>query len=335
MKIVVFETEPWARTAWDRMKRDYDVKLLEESLKSANAGEHSDVDVICTDLSRLDADTLEKLKNIKLIATRSTGVDKIDLEYCMANGIRVCNVPAYAEIAVAEHMFALLLSISRHLSEAVERTRKGNFSLDGLMGFDLCGKILAIVGTGVIGRHVGKIAKGFGMEVVAFDVRKDEQWAAIHGVRYMPLKEALSMADIVTLHVPFTPETKHLINDDQFAIMKEGVVIINTARGELIDTQALIRALASRKVAAAGLDVLPEEQVFLKGIEDPTTLFAIGDKQEILLANHALLRLPNVIATPHCAFFTKEAAQRIMDVTITNIKAFIQGRPQNTVVSIH
>lgn len=335
MKIVVFETELWARTAWNRMERDHDVKLLEEFLTSANAGEHSGVEVICTDLSRLDADTLEKLKNIKLIATRSTGVDKINLEYCMANGISVCNVPAYAEIAVAEHMFALLLSISRHLSEAVERTRKGNFSLDGLMGFDLCGKILAIVGTGVIGRHVGKIAKGFGMEVVAFDMRQDEKWAAVHSVRYMPLKEALSMADIVTLHVPVTPETQHLINDDQFAIMKEGVVIINTARGELIDIQALVRALASGKVAAAGLDVLPEEQVFLKGIEEPTTLFARGDKQETLLANHALLRLPNVIVTPHCAFFTKEAAQRIMDVTIANIKAFIHGKPQNIVVPFH
>ena len=334
MKIVVFETEPWARTAWDRMKRDHDVKLLEELLTSANAGEHPDVDVICADLSRLDADTLDKFKNLKLIATRSTGVDKIDLEYCMANGIKVCNVPAYAEIAVAEHVFALLLSISRRLSEAAERTRKGNFSLDGLMGFDLCGKILAIVGTGVIGRHVGKIAKGFGMEVVAFDMRQDEKWAAVHSVRYMPLKEALSMADIVTLHVPVTPETQHFINDDQFAIMKEGVVIINTARGELIDTQALVRALASGKVAAAGLDVLPEEQVFLKGIEEPTTLFARGDKQETLLANHALLRLPNVIVTPHCAFFTKEAAQRIMDVTIANIKAFIHGKPQNIVVPV-
>ncbi len=335
MNIVVFETEPWARTAWDRMKRDHDVKLLEEFLTSANAGEHSDVDVICTDLSRLDADTLDKFKNLKLIATRSTGVDKIDLEYCMANGIKVCNVPAYAEIAVAEHVFALLLSISRRLSEAAERTRKGNFSLDGLMGFDLCGKTLAIVGTGVIGRHVGKIAKGFGMDVVAFDVRKDEQWAAVHGVRYMPLKKALSMADIVTLHLPVTPETQHLINDDQFATMKEGVVIINTARGELIDIQALVRALASGKVAAAGLDVLPEEQIFMKGIEYPTTLFVSREKQETLLANHALLRLPHVIVTPHCAFFTKEAAQRIIDVTIANIKAFIHEKPQNIVVPVH
>jgi D-lactate dehydrogenase len=335
MKIVVFETELWARAAWNRMKRDYDVKLLEEFLTSDNAGEHSGVEVICTDLSRLDADTLEKLKNTKLIATQSTGVDKIDLEYCMANGISVCNVPAYAEIAVAEHVFALLLSISRHLSEAVERTRKGNFSLDGLMGFDLCGKILAIVGTGVIGRHVGKIAKGFGMEVVAFDVRKDERWAAVNGIRYMSIKEALSMADIVTLHLPFTPETHHLISGDQFAMMKEGVVLINTARGELVDTQALIRALASGKVAAAGLDVLPEEQVFLKGIEEPATLFSRGDKQETLLANHALLRLSNVIVTPHCGFFTKEASQRIIDVTIANIKAFIHGKPQNVVVPVY
>lgn len=331
MKIVVFETEPWARTAWYGLERDHDVTLGEELLTYTNAGEHPGAEAICTDLSRLDAGILEKFTNLKFIAVRSTGVDKIDLEYCKVNGVTVCNVPAYAEIAVAEHAFALLLSISRHISEAVERTRQGNFSLDGLMGFDLCGKTLAIVGTGVIGRHVGKIARGFGMEVVAFDMRKDEQWAAEYGVRYMPLKEALSMADIVTLHLPVTPETQHFINDDQFAAMKEGVVFINTARGELIDIQALVRALTSGKVAAAGLDVLPEEQVFLKAIEEPTTIFERKDKQETLLGNHALLRLPNVIVTPHCAFFTKEAAQRVIDVTIENIEAFIQKKPQNIV----
>ena len=277
---------------------------------------------------------LEKFKDLQLIAKRSTGVDNIDLTYCAAHRITVCNVPDYAEIAVAEHVFALLLSISRHLCEAVERTRKGIFSTDGLKGFDLHGKTLAIIGTGVIGRRVGKIARGFGMEVVAFDVKQDEQWAAANGIRYKSFKEALSMADAITLHVPATPETHQLIADDQFAAMKEGAVIINTARGELIDIQALLRALASGKIAAAGLDVLPEEQAFLEGVKNPATLFTGGKKLETLLANHILLQHPNVCVTPHCAFFTREAVQRILDVTMANIEAFVRGEPQNVVVPL-
>jgi D-lactate dehydrogenase len=331
MNIVVFETEAWAQTTWQRIKGDHEVRLVEEFLTSSNADGHADAEVISTDLSRLDAGILEKFEDLQLIATRSTGVDKIDLAYCAAHGIMVCNVPDYAEIAVAEHVFALLLSISRHLSEAVERTRKGIFRIDGLMGFDLYGKTLAIIGTGVIGRHVGKIARGFGIKVVAFDVKQDEQWAAANGIRYKSFQETLSMADVITLHVPLTPDTQQLLGDDQFAVMKEGAVIINTARGELIDNQALLRALVGGKITAAGLDVLPEEQAFLKGLADPTSLFEEENKQKILHANHALLRMPNVIVTPHCAFFTQEAARRIVNETIMNIEAFVHNEPRNIV----
>ena len=334
MNIVVFETETWARTAWQRMKGDHEVRLLEEFLTSSNADEYADATVISTDLSRLDAEILEKFKDLKLITTRSTGVDKIDLAYCAARRITVCNVPDYAEIAVAEHVFALLLSISRHLHETVERTRRGTFSINGLMGFDLHGKTLAIIGTGVIGRHVGRIARGFGMEVVAFDVKPDKQWAAANGIRYKSFKEALSLADVITLHVPVTPDTHQLLGDDQFAAMKEGAVIINTARGELVDIQALLRALASGKVAAAGLDVLPEEQAFLAGIKDPATLVTGGKKLVTLLANLILLQHPKVFITPHCAFFTREAVQRVLDVTMANIDAFARGEPQNVVVPL-
>jgi D-lactate dehydrogenase len=241
MNIVVFETETWAQTAWQRMKDDHEVSLLEEFLTSFN---------------------------------------------------------------------------------------KGTFSIDGLMGFDLHGKTLAIIGTGVIGRHVGKIARGFGMEVVAFDVKQDEQWAAANGIRYTSFKKALSMADVITLHVPVTPDTHQLLADDQFAAMKEGAIIINTARGELVDVQEL----ASGKIAAAGLDVLPEEQAFLEGIKNPATLFTGGQKLVTLLANHILLQHPNVCVTPHCAFFTREAVQRILDITMANIEAFVRGEPQNMVV---
>lgn len=334
MNIVVFETETWAQTAWQRMTGDHELRLLKGFLTSSNADEHADAKVISTDLSRLDAMILEKFEDLQLIAKRSTGVDDIDLTYCTAHRIAVCNVPDYAEVAVAEHVFALLLSISRHLSEAVERTREATFSTDGLMGFDLHGKTLAIIGTGVIGRRVGKIARGFGMEVVAFDVKQDEQWAGANGVQYKSFQEVLSMADIITLHVPATPDTHQLIADDQFAAMKDGSVIINTARGELIDVQALIRALASGKIAAAGLDVLPEEQAFLEGVKNPATLFTEGKKLETMLANHILLQHPKVYITPHSAFFTREAVQRILDVTMANIEAYVRGEPQNVVVPL-
>ena len=331
MNIVVFETETWAQKTWQRIKGDHEVRLVEELLTSSNVDGYADAEVISTDLSRLDAGILGQFEDLQIIAVRSTGVDKIDLSYCAAHGIMVCNVPDYAEIAVAEHVFALLLSISRHLSEAVERTRKGIFSIDGLMGFDLYGKTLGIIGTGVIGRHVGKIARGFGMQVIAFDVKQDEQWAAANSIRYKSFQETLSMAEVITLHIPLKPDTHQLLGDDQFAIMKEGAVIINTARGELIDNQAFLRALASGKISAAGLDVLPEEQAFLKGLEDPASLCEEENKKKILHANHALLQMPNVIVTPHCAFFTQEATRRIVNETIMNIEAFVHNEPRNAV----
>ena len=300
MNIVVFETETWAQTAWQRMEGDHRVRLLEEFLTSSNADEYAEAQVISIDLSRLDAEILEKFENLKLITTRSTGVDKIDLAYCSARRITVCNVPDYAEIPVAEHVFALLLSISRHLREAAGRTRKGSFSTDGLMGFDLHGKTLAIIGTGVIGRRVGKIARGFGMEVVAFDVNQDKQWAAANGIRYKSIKEALSMADVITLHVPATPQTHQLLGDDQFAAMKEGAVIINTARGEIVDIQALLRALSSGKIAAAGLDVLPEEQAFLEAMNPSDRRQRNGDPAG---QSHPIAASERLYHAPLCIFY--------------------------------
>lgn len=332
MKIVVFENESWVDAGWPRLQRDHEILFLEDFLTPANVGEHTDAQVVSTDLSRLDSSTLDRMKRLKLIVNRSTGVDNIDLEYCTARTITVCNVPSYAETAVSEYVFALLLAISRNINKAAERTRRGIFSVKGLGGFDLNEKTLAIIGTGAIGRRVAEIAIGFGMKVVAFDLYPNKQWAGELDIEYMPLKNALARADVVTLHVPATAQTVHMLSGDQFAAMKKNVVIINTARGELIDAQALVRALADGKVAAAGLDVLAEEQMLQEGSSDPAALFTSTDKHGVLLANQLLLQHPRVLATPHCAFFTREAAQRIMDTTIANIEAFIKEEPQNVVV---
>lgn len=243
----------------------------------------------------------------------------------------VCNVPFYGECTVAEHVFGLLLTISHNLTKAINRTRRGDFTMQGLRGFDLLGKTIGIVGTGRIGQCVIRIAKGFGMDILAYDVNPQEDFAFTMGFRYVDLNKLLSRSDIITLHVPAIKETYHLISHKEFAVMKKGVVLINTARGCIIDTHALLNALAEGKVAAVGLDVLPEEPVIREEAELLRSVFQKKHNLEEILAGHVLLRLRNVYITPHSAFNTKEAIQRILDTTVENITAFALGRPQNIV----
>ncbi len=332
MIIAAYEAKPWTNPPWRLLESSYnDVRQTEELLTSTNYQENRDVEILSIDVSRADAFILSKFKNLRLIALRATGVDRIDLNYCKTRGITVCNVPGYAENAVAEHVFALLLSVGRNMIDAVERTRKGRFFMEGLEGFELHGKTLAVIGTGSIGRRVAEIATGFGMHVVAFDAAPDQHWAARVSLSYLPLKEAVSVADVVTLHIPASPKTHHLFSTDLFNIMKDGVVIINTARGDLIDNWALLGGLNSGKVRAAGLDVLPLEE----HIGNVPELAEASDDQNIdwktLHGNDLLLHHPRVIVTPHCAFFTLEAGQRLMDETVKNIVAFAEGKPRNIV----
>jgi len=232
---------------------------------------------------------------------------------------------------VAEHVFALLLAISHRLPEAMEQAQRGHFSPEGLQGFDLAGKTLGVIGTGSIGRHVVRIAKGFGMEVVAVDVAQDADFARPAGFRYVSLEELLVLADVITLHVPSLPETHHLLSSSAFTRMKDGVVVINTARGDLIDTRALIQALTSGKVAAAGLDVLQDEPMIREEAELICSFFCDQYDLRNLVANHVLLRMRNVIVTPHSAFNTREAVDRIVQTTVENIHAFLAGTPRNVV----
>ena len=280
--------------------------------------------------SRVTAQTLRQMPRLKLIATRSTGYDHIDLAACKKRRIAVANVPFYGENTVAEHTFALILALSRKTHEGYLRTIRGNFSFKGLQGFDLQGKTIGIVGTGHIGIHAIRIAKGFGMNVVAFDPKKSEFLADTLGFAYVSLDQLLARADIISLHAPYNKHTHHLINKGNINKLKKGALLINTARGGLVETEALALALDQGILAGAGLDVLEGEDLIKEERQILAKDFS-GDQMKTLLQNHILLNRDNVIITPHIAFDSKEALQRILDTTVSNIQVFLAGKPENLV----
>lgn len=333
MKILICETEEWERAACLRLAADHQLVCIGGPLDEQGATGHADTEVISSFVySDLTAGLLAKIPRLKLIATRSTGFDHIDLDYCTAHGIAVCNVPDYGDATVAEHAFALLLASVRHIVRAAERTKLGDFSQSGLRGIELRGKVLGLIGTGRIGRRVAEIANGFGMDVFAYDTRPSLVAAEKLKLRYGRLQDVIAAADVLTLHVPASPQTTHLIADREFGLMKRGVVLVNTSRGSVIDTEALVRALSSGKLRAVGLDVLPQERLVREEAEMFRNGFQPGPEMRELLANHVLLQFPNVVVTPHTAYNTEEAVHRIIDTTLGNIQAFFDGRPQNLVV---
>jgi len=334
MDVVVFEAEEWEHAACLRLEPQHRVRCTAERLTPATVGAFAEAQVVATFIkSELSAAVIAALPKLQLIATRSTGYDHIDLEACRRRGVAVCNVPDYGDPTVAEHAFALLLAVSRRIVEAAHRTQRGDFSMEGLRGFDLAGRTLGVVGAGRIGRRVLQIARGFGMAALAADTRPDPAAARSLGFRYVALDALLREADVVSLHVPGGPETRDMISDAQFAAMKPGSVLINTARGGVVNAAALVRALTSGRLAGAGLDVVSEEplvreeaEIFRSGTElDPAQLRS-------LLATSALLRLPNAVVTPHIAYDTTEALERIVATTLDNIEAFARGEPRNLVV---
>ncbi len=332
MKISVFEAEEWERAALSSLEADHTLDVFPGELTLASIEKAADAEVISIFIySSIDRALLDRLPRLKLIACRSTGVDHVDLEACRERGIIVCNVPRYGEYTVAEHVFALLLTISHRMEEAIARTRAGNFSPRGLQGFDLRGKTLGVVGTGDIGREVIRIANGFGMLVLAFDVSPSDDAARALGFRYVDLETLLRESDIISLHVPSTPATHHLLSDAQFATMRKGVVLINAARGDSVDIRALGRGQAEGMVSAAGLDVLPEEPTIREEAELLRSVYERRHDLSTLLAGEILVRMKNVVVTPHSAFNTREAVQRILETTVENIRAFIQGHPQHVV----
>jgi D-lactate dehydrogenase len=332
MKIAIFETEPREAAAFDALKRRHELVFTEQALRADNASRFADVEIVSVFIySKLDRSVLAQLPALKLIATRSAGYDHIDTRACAERGIMVSNVPTYGENTVAEHVFALLLTISHRLREAMARARSGRFTPEGLEGFDLQGKTIGVIGTGNIGRHVVRIARGFAMQVLAFDVKPQPQIAKELGFRYANLDELLAGSDIVTLHVPALPQTEHLIDARAIDRMKQGAILINTARGSIVDARPLIEALRSGKLAAAGLDVLPDEPLIREEAELISSIYANQQDIRDLVADHILLNMPNVIVTPHSAFNTREAIARIATTTVDNIVSFLDGAPANVV----
>ena len=331
LKILVYETEPVITDALKPLEADHEVCYTDRLLSKANVADFDDADIITTDQSVLDEDLLRQFKKLRLIAVRSTGVDHIDTACCKRLGIQVANVPAYAANAVAEHTFALLLALSRHIEASQAFTRKTRFLWDGLQGFELQGKTLSVIGTGAIGKRVAEIGRGFGMEVMLCDLYPDHTWAENRGMAYVDFEAAVCRADVLSLNVPLVSKDRYLIGTPEFQKMKEGVVLLNTARGEVVDPEALFLALDSGKVASAGLDVLQDEHYIREKERTPEIYFKGQFDSNKMLANHLLCQHPNVLVTPHVGWYTFEAEKRALDTTRENINGFILGKSQNIV----
>lgn len=332
MQIVFFGAEGWEPDKLQTLTSKHEVLFTPDPLSAENVQQYCDADIVSPFVHcKLDASVLQQFQQLKYIATRSTGFDHIDLAFCDANGIVASNVPVYGTNTVAEHTFALLLAISHHIPEAVSQTRSGDFSGTGLRGFDLHGKTLGVIGTGNIGRRVAEIGRGFGMQVLAFDIAPDAEFAEQQSLSYVPLDALLQQSDCISLHVPGGESTQGLLSSDQFAQMKKGAVIINTARGSVIDVKALLQALDDGTVAAAGIDVLPEESAMKNAAGLQGALTDDASNRDALLDNQALLDRKNVIITPHSAYNTTEAVARILQTTAENIEGFIAGDLQNVI----
>ncbi len=332
MKIAFFELEEWEKDYIKQNLKKQHAIFVNDKLTVETAAKAKECDAVAVFIySKVDKAVLGKLPRLKFVATMSTGYDHIDLEDAKQAKVSVSNVPSYGENTVAEHTFALILALSRKIVDSADRTRKGDFTLDGLRGFDLKGKTIGIIGTGHIGQHAIRMAKGFEMKVIAFDIKKNSAAAKKLGFSYASLDTLLQKSDIISLHCPYNKSTHHLINNRNIGKMRKGAMLINTARGGIVETRALLRALNDGTIAAAGLDVLEEEC----NIKEEKQLLVEDFQKECdlrtMLANHMLLKHKNVIITPHNAFNSKEALLRILNATIENIEAFAKRKPINVV----
>ncbi|MBI3638256.1 hydroxyacid dehydrogenase [Candidatus Wolfebacteria bacterium] len=338
MKIFFAEIENWEIDYIKERLPNAELFFSEKKLDKDNLPEQKDFDAISAFVgSVVDEDVLKNFPNVKMITTRSTGFDHLNLKALKEKNIKVGYVPGYGDNTVAEMAFGLILCLSRKIYEAYDRIKEtGSFSFEGLRGFDLNGKTIGIVGTGRIGKHMIKIAKGFGMNVVAFDLFPNKDLEKEMNFKYLPLDELLGTSDIISLHVPYIlpsagsgQATHHLINLNNVGKIKKGALLINTARGGIIETDALIKGLNEGILGGAGLDVLEEEGIIKDEREFLLHGHPEGHNLKTVLENHVLIDMPNVIITPHNAFNTKEALQRILDTDIENIKNFVEkGEPK-------
>lgn len=328
LKIVFFSVPPKEKTYIKRKldKNKYELEFHPEVLSEENSDLINNADVVSVFIySNVTRKVIEKGKNLKLISTRSTGYNHIDLYAAKKSNISVANVPYYGENTVAEHTFALILALSRNLHKAHMRTIQSNFSLEGLRGFDLKGKTLGVIGAGSIGVHVIKMAKGFDMNVLAYDVNRNHILQEILNFEYAELNELLAKSDIITMHCPYNEATHHTINMNNIHEVKKGVLFINTARAGLIQPEALYHAIEEGIFGGAGLDVFEGEDL-AEEENQMLTKNVSTEKLEALLKRNLLLKKENVILTPHMAFDSTEAVERILDTTIDNINSFFEKR---------
>ena len=334
MKIAFFEvTQKEKNYIKKKLSRNFDLQFYQEPLTDGfDSKAILDASVISPFIySVVSAKIISQIKKLKLIATRSTGFNHIDLTAAKKRKVAVANVPYYGENTVAEHTFALILALSRNLHKAYVRTSRNDFSIEGLRGFDLRGKTLGVVGAGSIGVHVIKIAKGFGMEIMAFDSKPNHILTELLDFNYVPLDELLKKSDIITLHCPYNQFTHHLINMNNIKKVKKGALFINTARSGIIEPKALYYAIEKNIFSGAGLDVFEGEEL-LKEENQMLTKNVSVEHLETLLKRNILLRRENVIITPHIAFDSMEAIERILDTTVENIISFLEGKNYHKVI---
>jgi len=327
--IAFLSCEPWEVDYLKSKLKGLDIKFISKVSSAADYKKLTTFNIISSFIySRFSAQNLKSLPNLKYMTTRSTGFDHIDIKAATKLGVKVSNVPLYGANTVAEHTFALILSLSRRIYESINRTKRSVFQLASLRGWDLKGKTIGIIGTGSIGAHAVRMAHGFDMKVLMYDIFKNKNLVKKYKAKYVTLDKLLQESDIVSLHLPYNKQTHHLINKKNIVKMKPSAYLINTARGGLISSKALVHALAKGKIAGAGLDVLEEEGLIKEEIQllDRQTS---RDKLSILLHDHILLKMDNVIVTPHNAFNSTEALQRILDTTIDNINNYLKDRPKN------
>lgn len=333
-RFVFFDSTPADRRYFSHQLAGFGAELAfyAEPLTEQNIELAQNATVISVHVpSKITSSVLHALPHLKFIAARTTGYDNIDIETAKKANIIVSNIPRYGENTVAEYTFMLLLAVSRKIIPSIEQGKSGSIDHTLLTGFDLSGKTLGVIGTGSIGQHVIRIANGFSMPVIAYDPFPNQSLENDYNLRYASLHDLYAQADIITIHAPYTGENKHLINTQAFASMKKGAVLINTSRGELVDTKALVAVLASGKLGGAGLDVVEGENLLL--LDEETELLQHPKQRGFNYAVEQMMleKMPNVIITPHNAFNTKEAILRINSTTLENIANFFKQMPTNTV----
>ena len=332
MKIYFFGVENWEKLHLERQLKKFNIAgeffFTNDALNRHNAENYRDAEIISIFIySKIDKEVIDKLPNLKLIITRSASYDHIDVEYARKKGIKVSHIPDYGNNTVAEFTFALILALARKLKPMIERLSKHDFNRYGLMGIDLMGKTIGVIGTGRIGSHVVRIAHGFGMKILAYDRTKKEELIEKYGVEYVGLEDLLMRSDIITVHLPYTKSTRYLINRFNIKLTKRNAMLINVSRGEVVEIDGLVEALKEGRLAGGvAIDTIDTEEVELqekelKKDEIPAVKF------EKLMEKSYLLQEENVIISPHLAYYTRDASERILDTTVEEISRFVKNEP--------